>query len=44
MILMPKSGKLLIAKGKIAQCIAQAIDTVTPIASQFILNKDIEQM
>ncbi len=40
---MPNKGRLLNAKGKIAQCIAQAIETVTPNASQLILKKDIGQ-
>ena len=36
-IFMPKTGKLVKARGKIAQWIAQASEAATPIASQFTL-------
>ncbi len=34
MMLIPKMGKLLMAIGKIVQCIAHAIEVAIPIASQ----------
>ncbi len=37
MILMPKTGKLVMSIGNKAQCIAQAIEVAIPRASQFNL-------
>ena len=42
-MLMPNNGRLLNARGRIAQCMAHAIETVTPNTSQLILKKDIRQ-